>query len=123
ANLPPAPRRDRCASIPNECRPGLSAGRAGFRRAVLLRFAAGRLLTSAVRGRACSCRFRGSGFGVRIRIRNAEPRENASLLPLHDLCVRIEFVIVTEEMQRSVDGKMRHMMPERFSFGLGLALD
>ena len=58
-----------------------------------------------------------------IWIRDRELAENFALDPFHLNRVLVSFVIVTDQMQETVHGKMGDMMGERFSFAAGLARD
>src|SRR5882757_4710234 len=57
---------------------------------------------------------------LRIGIGNAELRENLPFETFHRFGVVVFFVIVTDQMQESVDGEMAQMMIERLLFVIGL---
>jgi len=58
-----------------------------------------------------------------IRIRDCKLAENLTLSPFHLKRVPGPVMIVADQMQETVHGKMGEMMGERFSFGTGLARD
>src|SRR6476469_1934475 len=57
---------------------------------------------------------------IRIRIGNAELRQNLALERFHDLGVVILFVIVTDQVQETVDREVAEMMIERLLLVIGL---
>src|SRR3984885_1633826 len=57
---------------------------------------------------------------VRIRIGNAELRQDLLLEGFHGFGVVVGFVIVTHQMQKTVDRQMAEMMIERFLLVIGL---
>src|SRR5260370_22199762 len=57
---------------------------------------------------------------IRIRIGNAELRQNLLLEGLHGLGVAVAFVIVTDQMQEAMHRQMAEMMIERLLLVIGL---
>src|SRR5271156_1474261 len=53
------------------------------------------------------------GIAIRIRIGNAELRQDLRLQGFHDFGVGIALVIVADQVQEAVDGEMAEMMIER----------
>ena len=58
-----------------------------------------------------------------IRIANAEARKNRTLLLFHRFGFGLRFVIVTQEVEKSMHGKMGEVMSQRLSFALRFARD
>ena len=61
------------------------------------------------------------GISLRIRIGNAELREDLGLEALHGFGVGVVFVVVADQMQVTVHRQMAEMMIERLLFVVGLA--
>src|SRR6202789_4724252 len=57
---------------------------------------------------------------IRIRIGNAELRQDLLLKAFHGFGVVVGFVIVTDQMQKAVDRQMAEMMIERLLLVIGL---
>src|SRR4051812_27562473 len=60
------------------------------------------------------------GISIRIGVGNAELRENLLFETFHGFGVVVLFVVVTDQMQESMDRKMAQMMIERLLFVIGL---
>src|SRR6202171_2741933 len=60
------------------------------------------------------------GISIRIRIGNAELRQNLLLESFHYLGVVVFFVIVADQMQETMHRQMAEMMIERLLFVIGL---
>ena len=66
----------------------------------------------------------GAAFGRRpIGIRNREPAENITLGPFHHRRLLVTLVVVADQMQEPMDGKVGDMMGERLVFAARLARD
>src|SRR6202165_5518817 len=61
-----------------------------------------------------------TGIPIRIRIGNAELRQNLLLQSFHYLGVVVFFVIVADQMQETMHRQMAEMMIERLLFVIGL---
>ena len=76
---------------------------------------AGRLGASDVRHDAVS--------GWRVGVGDGEALEDLALKPLHLLRIAVVLVVIAQQMEKSMDGKMREMMVERLALGDRLARD
>src|SRR5262249_41556488 len=58
-----------------------------------------------------------------VRVGHAEPRENASLAPLHRFGLPVRFVIVAQKVEKAMQRQMGDVMIEPLALGARLARD
>ena len=60
---------------------------------------------------------------ARVGIGHGEALEDLALQPLHLLGIAVVLVVIAQQMEKSMDGKMREMMVERLALGDRLPRD